>query len=39
MFMEGESMKKIIQYTGLSKQWISRIKNDIEKSKLPHNKN
>ena len=38
MFMKGMDTKTIQELTGLSKQWISRIKNDIEKSKLPHNK-
>lgn len=34
MLIDGESIEKIIKYTGLSRQWIGRIKNEVEKANL-----
>lgn len=33
MLLDGEEMEKIVKYTGLSPEWIGRIKKEIENEK------
>ena len=35
MLLEGESTQKIMKYTGLTKQWIGRIKSELENPEQP----